>query len=119
MVILGATFRDMQNEVPTLNLPWNQYEPYPDHSTIHKAFKKIDEDYLDLILEKVAYLCIKEASWKNGVLGVDSSGVETDRYEKSMRPHKKEGRFAEIKQQIWLKYHIWQFLTTLSSYGQK
>ena len=25
--------------------------------------KKIDEDYLDLILEKVAFLCIKDASW--------------------------------------------------------
>jgi hypothetical protein len=24
MVILGSTFRDMQNDVPTLNIPWNQ-----------------------------------------------------------------------------------------------
>jgi hypothetical protein len=97
MVILGATFRDMQNEVPTLNLPWNQYEPHPDHSTIHKAFQKLDQDYLDLILEKTAYMSIKESSWKNGVLAVDSSGVETDRYETSMRPHKKEGKIRRNK----------------------
>jgi hypothetical protein len=31
MVILGLSFRDMQNMVPRLGLPW--YEPYPDHST--------------------------------------------------------------------------------------
>lgn len=81
----------MQNDVPTLDLPWNQYEPYPDHSTIHKAFQKLDQDYLDLMLEKTAsYFSIKEeASWKNGVLGIDSSGVETDRYETAVRPHKK------------------------------
>jgi hypothetical protein len=93
MVTLGPTFRDVQNDVPTLNLSWNQNEPYPDHSTIHKAFKKIDEDYLDLILEKVAYLCIKEASWKKGVLAADSSGVETDRYEIVVRSDKKKGGF--------------------------
>jgi hypothetical protein len=106
MVILGSTFRDMQNDVPTLNLPWNQREPYPDHSTIHKAFKKMDEEYLDLILEKTAYLCVKEVSWKNGVLGADSSGVETDRYETVERPNKKMGCFEEVRKRIYLKYHI-------------
>ena len=35
----------------------NSYEPYPDHSTIQKAFKKLGEDYLDSILENSAYLC--------------------------------------------------------------
>jgi hypothetical protein len=106
MVILGSTFRDMQNDVPTLNLPWNQHEPYPDHSTIHKAFQKLDEDYLDLMLEKVACLCIKEASWKNGVLGADSSGIRTDRYKIVERPNKKKGTFEEVRRQISLKYHI-------------
>jgi len=106
MVIIGSTFRDMQNDVPTMNLPWNSYEPYPDHSTIHRAFKKIDEDYLDLILEKTAYLCVSEASWKKGVLGTDSSGVETDRYESVERPNRKNGCFEEVRKQIYLKYHI-------------
>jgi hypothetical protein len=104
MVVMGYSFRDMQNNVPSLNLPWN--EPYPDHSTIHKAFQKIDEDYLDLILEKTAYLCIKETSWKKGVLGADSSGVETDRYETVMRPNKKKGCFEEVRRRIFLKYHV-------------
>ena len=106
MVILGSTFRDTQNAVPSLNLPWNSYEPYPDHSTIHKAFQKIDADYLDLMLEKTAYLCIAETSWKKGVLGTDSSGVETDRYETVVRPNKKKGCFEEVRKQIYLKYHI-------------
>ncbi|MHB8545137.1 MAG: transposase, partial [Leptospirales bacterium] len=105
MVILGLSLRDMQNVVPNLNLPWSS-EPYPDHSYIDKAFNKLDEDYLDLILEKTAYLCIKETSWKKGVLGVDSSGVETDRYELVERPNKKKGCFEEVRRQIYLKYHI-------------
>jgi hypothetical protein len=106
MVILGSTSRDLQNDVPTLNLPWNQYEPYTDHSTIHKAFQKLDHDYLDMILEKTAYLCIKEASWKNGFLGADSSGVETDRCEILVRANKKKGGFEEVTRKISLKYHI-------------
>ena len=104
MVILGSTFRDMQNDVPLLNLPWN--EPYPDHSTIHKAFQKLNQDYLDLILERTAYFWIKEASWKKGILGVDSSGVETDRYETVVRPNKEEGCFQDVRRRIFLKYHI-------------
>ncbi|MHB8566706.1 MAG: transposase [Nitrososphaerales archaeon] len=106
MVILGSTFRDKQNDVPTMNLPWNQYETYPDHSTIHKAFQKLDEDYLDLVLEKTAYLCVRESSWKSGVLGIDSSGVETDRYEMVERPNKKKGCFENVRKRIYLKYHI-------------
>ena len=105
MVILGLSLRDMQNMVPSLNLPWTS-EPYPDHSYIDKAFKKLDEDYLDLILEKTAYLCIKETSWKKGVLGADSSGVESDRYETVERPNKKTGCFEEVRMRIFLKYHI-------------
>lgn len=104
MVVMGYSLRDMQNNVPNLNLPWN--EPYPDHSTIHKAFQKLDADYLDLILEKAAYLCIRETSWKKGVLGVDSSGVETDRYETSERPNIKKGLFESVRMQTYLKYHI-------------
>ncbi len=106
MVIMGYSLRDMQNMVPNLNLPWNSYEPYPDHSYIDKAFKKLDENYLDFILERTAYLCIKEASWKKGALGTDSSGVETDRYETVERPNKKKGCFEETRRQIYLKYHI-------------
>jgi hypothetical protein len=52
-----------------------------------------------MILEKTAYLCIKEASWKNGFLGADSSGVETDRYEILVRPNKKKGRFRGSKKE--------------------
>jgi hypothetical protein len=32
MVVFGLTYRDMQNIVPSLNLPWNNDEPYPDHT---------------------------------------------------------------------------------------
>lgn len=39
MVIFNKTYKDMQNEVPSPKLPWN--EPYPDHTWIAKTFKKI------------------------------------------------------------------------------
>ncbi len=105
MVILGYTFRDMQNEVPSLNLPW--HEPYPDHSTIHRAYQEIAKEYLDNMLERVSSLCMKEAGWEKGVLAGDSSGVETDRYETVVRTNKRRRRiFEEVRRLFYLKYHI-------------
>jgi len=105
MIILGYTFRDVQNEVPNLNLPWND-EPYPDHSTIHRAYERIPQEYLDALLERAAQLCIKESRWKRGVLGSDSSGVETDRYHTVIRPNKRKKAFVEMRERTFLKYHI-------------
>ena len=51
MIVMGYTFRDMQNQVPKLSLPWD--EPYPDHSTIHRAYQNLPVDYLDALLESV------------------------------------------------------------------
>lgn len=104
MVILGYTFRDVQNEVPNLNLPWS--EPYPDHSTIHRAYQEMPQEYLDTLLERTAILCAGEADWSKGVLASDSSGVETDRYEEVIRPNKKEKRFEKVRLLFYLKYHI-------------
>ncbi len=104
MVVMGYTFRDMQNMVPKLNLPWD--EPYPDHTTIWKAYDRTPLDYLDSLLERAAALCIREADWGVGVLASDSSGVETDRYEEVIRPNKKERKFEKVKRLLYLKYHI-------------
>ena len=60
MVVFGLTYRDMQNIVPSLNLPWNNDEPYPDHTWIARTFKKIPLKYLEDILTRSAYLCLKE-----------------------------------------------------------
>ena len=64
MVIFGLSYRDMQNAVPSLNLPWNNDEPYPDHTWIARTFKKIPLKYLEDILTKSTYLCLKESEWK-------------------------------------------------------
>src|SRR5207247_9889349 len=88
--VMGYTFRDMQNYVPKLNLPWD--EPYPDHSTIHRAYQEIPQEYLDALLERTAQLCMEESGWSKGLLASDSSGVETDRYEAGARPNKTERR---------------------------
>jgi hypothetical protein len=104
MVILGYTFRDMQNQVPKLDLPWD--EPYPDHSTIHRAYERMPKEYLDSLLESTATLCTRESGWSKGVLAADSSGVETDRYEEVVRPNKEERRFEKIRRLVYLKYHV-------------
>ena len=58
MVIFGLTYRDMQNTVPSLNLPWNNDEPYPDHTWIARTFKKIPLKYLEDILTRSASICV-------------------------------------------------------------
>ena len=103
MILLGYTFRDLQSEVPKLDLPWD--EPYPDHSTIHRAYQEIPVDYLDTLLDRTALLCIGEANRKRAVLASDSSGVETDGYEEVVRPNKKKRRFEKVRSLFYLKYH--------------
>jgi len=41
---MGYTFSDMQNQVPKPNLPWN--ESYPEHSTIHRTYQEMPQEYL-------------------------------------------------------------------------
>jgi hypothetical protein len=106
MVIFNLTYRDMQNEVPLLKLPWN--EPYPDHSWIAKTFKKVPLQYLESILQKTALMCIRESSWRKGMLATDSTGVETDVYDKKVKPvkRKNEKRFEEVRMKMFLKWHV-------------
>lgn len=75
MVVFGSTYRDIQNMVPSLNLPWNNNEPYPDHTWISRTFKKIPLQYLKETLTRSAYLCLNESVWKKGILASDSTEV--------------------------------------------
>ena len=110
MVIFGLTYRDMQNAVPSLNLPWNNDdEPYPDHTWIARTFKKIPLKYLEDILTRSAYMCLKEsAGWKKEglLLASDSTGIETDRYDYEVRPIKKNKKFELIRVKQYLKWHV-------------
>jgi hypothetical protein len=99
-VVFGLTSRDMQDTVPSLNLPWHG-EPYSDHKWISRTFKKILIQYLDDILIRSAYLCLRESGGKKGILGSDSTGIE---YE--VRPVKKEKRFELIRVKRYLKRRI-------------
>jgi hypothetical protein len=100
-VILGLTFREMQRLVPRLGLPWK--EPFPDHSTIHRAYQAMPSRYLDSMLERSARLCIQEAGWKKGLLAADSSRVETDRYEELVRPNRRKKTFEKFRRLLFLK----------------
>jgi hypothetical protein len=112
MVVFGLTYHDMQNAIPLLNLPWNNDEPYPDHTWIARTFKKIPLKYLEDILTRSAYLCLKESAGckkEEGLLlllASDSTGIETDRYDYEVRPVKRKKKFELIKVKQYLKWHI-------------
>ena len=104
MVVFGSTYRNIQNVVPSLNLPWN--EPYPDHTWISRTFKKIPRIYLECVLLSSAYLCLKESDWTKGILASDSTGVETDRYDYEVRLVKSKRKFEKILVKQYLKWHV-------------
>ena len=112
MVIFGLTYREMQNTVPSLNLSWNNDdEPYPDHTWIARTFKKIPLKYLEDILTRSAYMCLKESvGWKKEegllLLASDSTGIETDRYDYEVRPVKRKKKFELIRVKQYLKWHV-------------
>lgn len=97
-VVLGISYRNMETLLHLLRLLWQ--EPVPDHSTIHDAFKRIPENYLNQILAKSAGLCIAESGWVKGVVAADSTGVETDRYETL------EVKMKNTRRRISIKYHV-------------
>jgi hypothetical protein len=105
MVVFGLTYRDMQNIVPSLNLPWIN-EPNPDHTWISRTFKKIQLKYLEDVLIRSVYRCLKESGWQKGILASDSTGIETDRYEYEVRPVKSKKKFEMIKVKQYLKWHV-------------
>ena len=111
MVVFGSTYRNIQNVVPSLNLPWN--EPYPDHTWISRTFKKIPLIYLECILLSSAYLCLKESDWLKGILASDSTGVETDRYDYEVRLVKSKRKFEKILVKQYLKWHVTAILDHL------
>lgn len=108
MVVFGLTYRDMQNTVPSLNLPWNNDEPYPDHTWIARTFKKMPLKYLEDILTRSAYMCLKESGWKKEelLLASDSTGIETDMYGYEVRPVKRKKKFERIRVKQYLKWHV-------------
>ncbi|MBT0160991.1 transposase, partial [Candidatus Bathyarchaeota archaeon A05DMB-2] len=97
-VILGFSYRKMESLLHMLKLPWQ--EAVPDHSTIHEAFRRIPEAYLNQILLKSAGLCIAESGWVRGIVAADSTGVETDRYETV------EVKMKKVRRRISVKYHV-------------
>ncbi len=104
MVALGLTYRDTQNIIPLLNLPWD--EPVPDHTTIAKYFGRIPMYWLERTLAKSARLCIKESGWDGGMLAADSTAVETRIYEDHVMPDKTRREFAPKRRRKYLKWHI-------------
>ncbi|MEM3551407.1 MAG: transposase [Candidatus Bathyarchaeia archaeon] len=98
-VIMGFSYRRMEALLRMLRLPWLG-EPVPDHSTIHEAFRRMSEAYLNRLLERSAEFCVEESGWVRGVVAADSTGVETDRYETV------EVKLQKLRRKINVKFHI-------------
>jgi hypothetical protein len=98
-VILGFSYRNMESLLHMLRLPW-PWEPVPDHSTIHEAFRRISEACLNQMLAKSAAQCIAESGWVRGIAAADSTGVETDRYETV------DVKMKKVRRRISVKYHV-------------
>ena len=111
MVLFGVTYRDMQNIIPSLNLPWG--EPYPDHTTIARFFGRISTDWLEQILVRTAQMCLAECGWEKGILSSDSTAVSTDLYRHELRPVKNRHKFEQIKIRQYLKWHVTAILDHL------
>ena len=104
-VILGFSYRRMEAllHMHMLRLPWPleaASRPVPDHSTIHEAFKRMPEAYLNHILARSAAQCIAEAGWVRGIVAADSTGVLTDRYETL------EVKLEKVRRKISVKFHV-------------
>ena len=111
MAAFGLTYRDTQNIIPSLNLPWD--EPCPDHTTIAKFFNSISVSWLEQILAMTAQLCLAESGWRKGILGSDSTSVATDLYRHELRPVKDRHEFEYIRIRQHLKWHITAILDHL------
>lgn len=96
MVYLDCTLRLMESLAFTLKLPWR--EPVPDHTTIYRAVKTVPKEYLEKLLADTVESCIRVSGWnrKEGLLAADSTGVETDRYEKAMIACKRRRRKKHV-----------------------
>ncbi|MYC79952.1 MAG: hypothetical protein F4W68_05610 [Cenarchaeum sp. SB0661_bin_35] len=66
----------------------------------------ISPDWLNIILAETTRRCLTEAGEATAPLGVDSSGVETSRYEEVERPSKKEQDFVQTRQKEYLQYRM-------------
>ena len=84
---------------------WND-EPVPDHTTLARHLQTIPDDWLDDILAETARRCLDAAGGATGPLAVDSSGVETTRYETVVKQDEEEHAHVEIRQKVYWKYHI-------------
>ncbi len=88
-------------------------EPVPTHKTLVEHMQTVDTDWLDFMVAKTAFLCLKELAicGATAPLGADSSGIETARYEYAEAPETTLDDFLPAdeerpRRKEYLKYHI-------------
>ena len=78
----------------------------PDHSTIARAHRDLDAEWLEKTVALTAEACLKQAGVDKHVSAADSTGSETDRYEDSVRLNKKTGKETVVRVKSYLKWHV-------------
>lgn len=104
MTFFNLTLRDTELEAQLWGLGSGSRSP--DHSYLCKVYAKVDEEWLETALARIAAACIEESGIETGAMAMDSSGVETDRYETAERLDKKKGKEVEKREKTYLKWHI-------------
>ena len=99
------TYRGIESDLHTINTPWNE-EPVPDRTTLVRHLQTIPDNWLDDILSETAHRCLDVTGGATGPLAVDSSGVETTRYETVVKQDEEEHAHVEIRQKVYWKYHV-------------
>ena len=105
MRVYNNTYSGIESDLHTIMTSWND-EPVPDHTTLARHLQTIPEDWLDGILAETAHRCLDVTGGATGPLAVDSSGVETIRYETVVKQDEWGNNCVEIRQKAYWKYHI-------------
>ena len=77
MMADNNTYRGVIADFEDMRTPWDD-EPIPDYS---RLVKHTSDEGMDMILAETARRCLAEVAGSTGLLGANSNGIETTRYE--------------------------------------
>jgi hypothetical protein len=110
MAYAGMTYRDMEGEMPLV------LQRSMDHSTVGWAMKRIPLEYITTAV-KALHLCVNQ-TLGGGVFIADSTGIETDRYEKTRRVLKMADKREHRKLHVIVKHYPEGGLISITGAGE-
>ena len=103
MLSLNSTYDDAVDDLNKMKHIWN--EPIPGASWASKHMKTLDEKWLKTIQRKIAALCLDEIKNVDAPVGIDSTGVEEDKYEYAEDYDPNDPDLEAHKYKVYSKWH--------------